>query len=111
MPTSKPTTNKLNGKCRFCGEDLIETSKGWGCSNFKGGCKAFIFKEDFYMQKVFGKKMTRPNALKLLKGESIVLKDVVVKGKRCDATISWGKKDDGRFGYTSELSFQKGGNY
>lgn len=110
MADTKSKSSKLNGKCRFCGGDLIETSKGWGCGNFKAGCHAFLFKEDFYMQKVFGKKLTRPQALKLLKGEQIKLENVVVKGKRCNALLSWGKKEDGRFGYTSDLEFQGGRN-
>lgn len=96
---------KLGFTCRFCGGDIAETDKGWGCSNFRGGCKAFIFRDDFFMKKVFGKKLTKTQAVSLLKGNAITLKDVVVKGKRCNATLSWGKKEDGKFGYNMELNF------
>lgn len=37
-------------KCPLCGAEIIETSKGFSCSNWKkedGGCKFVIWKETF----------------------------------------------------------------
>lgn len=47
------------GKCA-CGGDIIENSKGYGCSNWKQGCKFVIWKE------FCGKKITRTVAKELI---------------------------------------------
>lgn len=96
---------KLGLQCRFCGGEIVETDRGWGCSNFKGGCRAFLFKEDFFMKKVFGKKLSKPQALAFLKGKTVTIKGAVVKGKKCDATLTWGKNEEGKFSYNMDLDF------
>ena len=93
------------GSCPFCGESLIETKVGWGCSNFRGGCKAFLFKNDRFFEKVLGLKLSKANALKLIMGGSVEYKDVVIKGKKRSISLTWGKKEGEKypFGYTMEF--------
>lgn len=93
-------------KCLYCGSPIVETDKGWGCSNFKGGCKAFIWKDDRFFKKALNKKMTRQYAMQLLKGSTVLIQNVVLKGKNADVTVSWGKKDDGPYEYGYEMDVQ-----
>ena len=46
------------GKCPQCGNPVIEGSKGYGCSNWKNGCKFTIWKNDKYIQSI-GKRVTK----------------------------------------------------
>lgn len=84
--------NTVIGKCRFCGGDIKENQYGWGCSNYKGGCKAFIFKEDNFFKKMIGRKPTADEAKALLKGVQIDLQNVVINGKKGLLELSWGEK-------------------
>jgi DNA topoisomerase III len=63
------------GKCPICGHDIIEGKKGFGCSNWKSGCKFVIWKEDEFI-KSLNKKVTKTMVKKLLKGGSVELKDI-----------------------------------
>ncbi|WP_270474832.1 type IA DNA topoisomerase [Clostridium cochlearium] len=46
------------GKCPQCGNPVIEGNKGYGCSNWRSGCRFIIWKNDKYIQS-FGKKVTK----------------------------------------------------
>ncbi|MCG4581224.1 DNA topoisomerase, partial [Clostridium cochlearium] len=46
------------GKCPQCGNPVIEGNKGYGCSNWRSGCRFTIWKNDKYIQS-FGKKVTK----------------------------------------------------
>ena len=96
------------GSCPYCGEALIQTKAGWGCSNFRGGCKAFIFKNDKFFDKVLGMKMTKAMALKLIMGGTVKLENIVIKGKQCSVNVSWGKKKEGPYEYGYNLEFING---
>lgn len=37
------------GKCPGCGSDVVEGEKGFGCTNWKGGCKFVVWKEDRFL--------------------------------------------------------------
>jgi DNA topoisomerase-3 len=63
------------GKCPVCGHDIIEGQRGFGCSNWKNGCKFVIWKEDDFM-KSLKKKVTKTMVKKILKDGSVELKDV-----------------------------------
>jgi DNA topoisomerase-3 len=79
--TSKKTAadkeNKLEtfGKCPLCGHDIIEGQRGFGCSNWRSGCKFVIWKEDEFV-KSLNKKVTKTMVKKLLKGDSVELKGI-----------------------------------
>ena len=42
--TVQNSTNKSLGKCPRCGGDIVEGKVGYGCSNWKKGCKFVIWK-------------------------------------------------------------------
>jgi Topoisomerase IA len=44
----KPRGDSL-GKCPGCGADVVEGEKGYGCINWKGGCKFVVWKEDRFL--------------------------------------------------------------
>lgn len=46
------------GVCPICGNPVIENEKGFGCANWKGGCKYTIWKNDKYIASI-GKSVTR----------------------------------------------------
>ena len=46
------------GKCPQCGNPVIEGDRGFGCSNWKNGCKYTIWKDDKYI-KSFGKQVSK----------------------------------------------------
>ena len=52
------------GKCPNCGNPVIEGERGFGCVNWKNGCKYTIWKNDKYISS-FGKQVT-PQMVKLL---------------------------------------------
>ncbi|MEQ6388361.1 DNA topoisomerase [Bacillaceae bacterium S4-13-58] len=66
--TSK--TREVLGKCPVCGHPVIEGKKGFGCSNWKSGCKFVIWKEDKFLATM--KKRTSKTMV------SSLLKDGVV---------------------------------
>lgn len=59
-----PEGVEVLGKCPNCGNPVIEGDKGFGCVNWKNGCKYTIWKNDRYISS-FGKKVT-PEMVKLL---------------------------------------------
>ncbi|MDD2587130.1 MAG: DNA topoisomerase 3, partial [Syntrophomonadaceae bacterium] len=71
------------GTCPICGQPVIESKKGYGCSAWRGGCKFTIWKE------IAGKKISRTQAEKLLKnGKSDLIKGFKSKkGKDFDAYL------------------------
>lgn len=74
---------KTLGSCPLCGRDVVETTKGYGCSGYKDGCKFTIWKE------ISGKKIGTTAARELLaKGRSGVLKGFKSKaGKEFEAAL------------------------
>lgn len=64
---------KVIGQCKECGADVIETSKGWSCSEWKKGCKFSIRKEHPYLAKL-NKKVTVSMAKALLTSDSVSIK-------------------------------------
>ncbi|WXJ84385.1 DNA topoisomerase 3 [Moorella thermoacetica] len=81
------------GKCPLCGQDVIESQKGYGCSGWKEGCKFVIWKD------IAGKKITAGQAKELLqKGRTGMIKGFKSKnGKEFDAALILGK--DGKVGF------------
>ncbi|MFT7515668.1 MAG: DNA topoisomerase-3 [Candidatus Omnitrophota bacterium] len=71
------------GTCPACGGDIIESVKGYGCSNWQNGCRFVIWKT------IAGKKVSKTMVGKLLKdGETEVLKGFKSRaGKSFDAKL------------------------
>ena len=97
------------GSCPYCGEQLFENKNGWGCSNFKGGCRAFIFKNDKFFSNLLGRSIKKNEALKLIMGDTLHFKGVVYKGKDREFDLSWGQKEDSKypFGFTIDFKDDK----
>lgn len=74
------------GKCPVCGHPIIEGQRGFGCSNWKNGCKFVIWKEDEFFKSI-NKKLTKTMVKKLLKDGRIEIKDI--------GTISYVKSTQG----------------
>ena len=96
------------GKCPLCGNDIIEGKKGFGCSNWKGGCKFVLWKEDKYLE-TLKKKITKTMVKKLLKEGKVSVKGLTDKdGKKFSANLSYQKnKDNNSFGWgISNISYE-----
>jgi len=81
--TNKAEKQQPLGKCPLCGRDVIESTKGYGCSGYKQGCEFVIWKE------IAGKKITEKQVRDLLqKGQTALLKGFKSKaGKGFDAIL------------------------
>jgi len=55
---------EILGQCPECSSPVVETTKSFGCSNWKNGCKFAIWKDDRYITG-FGKQVS-PEMVKLL---------------------------------------------
>lgn len=66
------------GPCPVCGNPVIEGEKGFGCSNWKNGCKFTIWKDDKYITS-FGKKVSREMVQILLKNGKVGFRNLKSK--------------------------------
>lgn len=58
------------GKCPICGNPVIEGEKGFGCINWKNGCRYTIWKNDKYINS-FGKNVSKEMVSLLLKNGKV----------------------------------------
>jgi DNA topoisomerase III len=88
------------GKCPLCGHDIIEGKKGFGCSNWKSGCKFVIWKEDEFI-KSLNKKITKTIVKQFLKNGKAELKGISDEdGAKFDGYISYVKNSgDNKFNW------------
>lgn len=87
------------GKCPLCNGDIVEGTKGFGCANWKNGCKFTIWKTGREGSALSKTKITKTMAKKLLKGETVegvtlFSKD---KNKTYTAGIRLEKSDNGQY--------------
>lgn len=61
------------GICPVCGNKIVENSKGYGCVNFRNGCRFAIWKDDRFFQSI-QKEVTLPMAQKLLSDRYCLVK-------------------------------------
>ncbi len=81
------------GICPWCGSEVIEGQKGFGCSNWKNGCHFVVWKKQFC-----GKTIT-PNQMKSLlkKGKTPLIKGFKSKtGKTFAAYLVWENIKEGK---------------
>jgi len=83
---SKGEGNGVFGKCPICGNDVLETSLSYKCSN--PDCKIILWKENNFL-KTFKKELTPEIAAALLKDSSVKVKGLWSKrtGKLFNATV------------------------
>ncbi|WP_445493027.1 type IA DNA topoisomerase [Niallia sp. 03133] len=102
---SKNKTEIL-GKCPICGHPIIEGMKGFGCSNWKNGCKFVIWKNDKFLA-TMKKKPTKTMVKALLKnGEATVKGLTSKKGNKFDAVLKYKKNKDNDY-FSWEMDFLK----
>ena len=66
------------GKCPVCGNDIIEGEKGFGCTNWKNGCKYTIWKNDKFIE-AMGKKVSKEMVELLLKNGKVGFRNLKSK--------------------------------
>ena len=94
--TSKANDKKAEflGKCPLCQSAVVEGQKGFGCSNWKSGCKFVIWKNDKFLA-TMKKKPTKTMVKHLLKdGQALVKGLTSKKGNKFDAVMKYEKNPD-----------------
>lgn len=92
------------GKCPGCGSDVVEGEKGFGCTNWKSGCKFVVWKQDRFLShlQVTPNKFT---VMKLLeKGEVYSNRFINKNGKIFSAYLQY-VKDDSTGYYNWKMHF------
>lgn len=96
--TSKSSENTSLGKCPVCDGDVMESEKGFFCTNYNN-CKYGIFKDDKYLQ-LFRKKPTKTMVKSLLKKGEAKVKSMTSKdGNKFDAILKYEKNNNGYYGW------------
>ncbi|RKQ37298.1 type IA DNA topoisomerase [Oceanobacillus halophilus] len=104
--SAQKATNEVLGKCPECGNKVIEGRKGFGCSNWRKGCKFVIWKNDKYL-KTMKKKPTKTMVKELLKNNKVYVKGLTSKnGKKYNAYLSYTKNTDNEY-YSWNMDFKK----
>lgn len=99
-------TNEVLGKCPVCGHAVIEGQKGFGCSNWKNGCKFVIWKNDKFLA-AMKKKPTKTMVKSLLKNGVVTVKGLTSKkGNKFDANMRYEKNADNDY-YSWKMEFNK----
>ncbi|UAT32025.1 type IA DNA topoisomerase [Bacillus badius] len=97
---------EILGKCPLCGHGIIEGQKGFGCSNWKNGCKFVIWKNDKFLA-ALKKKPTKTMVKALLKNGSAVVKGLTSKkGNKFDARLRYVQNKDQPY-FSWEMEFLK----
>ncbi|GGH80005.1 DNA topoisomerase-3 [Pullulanibacillus pueri] len=99
-------TNEVMGKCPLCGHAVIEGQKGFGCSNWKNGCKFVIWKNDKYLA-AMKKKPTKTMVKALLKNGQATVKGLTSKkGNTFTAKLKYEKNADNDY-FSWKMLFDK----
>ncbi|MFD1848441.1 type IA DNA topoisomerase [Oceanobacillus bengalensis] len=105
VSTTRKSTEVL-GICPKCGGKIMEGTKGFGCSNWKQGCKFVIWKNDKYL-KTMKKKPTKTMVKQLLKENQAYVKGLTSKnGKKFNAYLSYEKNTNNDY-YSWKMQFEK----
>lgn len=92
--SNEKKTIEVLGKCPLCGHGIMEGQKGFGCSNWKNGCKFVIWKNDKYLASM-KKKPTKTMVKSLLKNGVVLVKGLTSKkGNKFDAYLRYEKNPD-----------------
>lgn len=79
------------GKCPLCAHDVVEGKKGFGCSNWKSGCKFVIWKNDKFLA-TMKKKPSKTMVKAILKNGVANVKGLTSKnGKKFSANLRYEK--------------------
>ena len=104
--TSARTTNEVLGTCPACGGKITDGYKGFGCSNWKKGCKFVIWKNDKFLA-TMKKKPTKTMVKDLLKNKQAYVKGLTSKNnKKFNAYLSYEKDEKNNY-YSWKMNFSK----
>ncbi|MED3924365.1 DNA topoisomerase [Priestia megaterium] len=104
--TSQRKPNEVMGKCPVCSHAVIEGQKGFGCSNWKNGCKFVIWKNDKFLA-TMKKKPTKTMVKTLLKNGIAPVKGLTSKkGNKFDANLRYEKNADNEY-FSWKMEFDK----
>ena len=96
--SSSKTDNTSLGKCPVCGSDVVETEKGFLCTNYQT-CKYGIFKDDKYLA-LYKKKPNKTMVKSILKKGEAKVKSLTDKnGNKFDAILTYQKNQNGYFSW------------
>lgn len=99
-----PEGTESIGKCPVCGNDIIEGEKGFGCINWKNGCKFTIWKNDRFIEGL-GKKVTKEMVELLLKNGKVGFRNLKSKkGSFFSAYLRYEKNEESGY-YNWKLEF------
>ncbi|RBP62109.1 DNA topoisomerase-3 [Alkalibaculum bacchi] len=103
----KPKDEKKHeslGKCPLCKSDVIEGTKGYGCSNWKAGCKFVVWKNDKFLE-ALKVRPTKEVVIKLLEEGKVYGNHFISKkGKRFTAYLYYEKnKENDYFSWRMEF--------
>ncbi len=105
IASSKRSTEVL-GKCPVCGNGVIEGFKGFGCSNWKNGCKFVVWKNDKFLA-TLRKKPTKTMVKQLLtKGSANVKGLTSKKGNKFNAILKYEKNPENDY-FSWKMEFDK----
>ena len=92
------------GKCPICGNAVIEGSKGFGCTNWKNGCKYTIWKDDKFIAS-FGKTVSKEMVKLLLQNGKVGFRNLKSKkGNTFSAYFRYEKNEEnGYFNWKIEF--------
>ena len=94
----KPEGAEEIGKCPVCGSDVVETDKGFLCTNYQT-CKYGIFKDDKYLA-LYKKKPNKTMVKSILKKGEAKVKSLTDKnGNKFDAILTYQKNQNGYFSW------------
>ncbi|WP_053219930.1 type IA DNA topoisomerase [Virgibacillus senegalensis] len=99
-------TYEILGNCPVCGGKVVEGSKGFGCSNWKSGCKFVVWKNDKYLA-TMRKRATKTLVKGLLKNGRVYVKGLTSKkGKKFNAYLSYQKNESNDY-FSWKMDFNK----
>lgn len=104
IKSKKEKKHEILGKCPLCKGDVIEGTKGYGCSNWKAGCKFVVWKNDKFLE-ALKVRPTKEVVIKLLEeGKVYGNQFISKKGKPFAAYLYYEKnKDNDYFSWRMEF--------
>ncbi|EOP91371.1 DNA topoisomerase III [Bacillus cereus HuB4-4] len=104
--TREPKKIEILGKCPVCSGSIVEGQKGFGCSDWKNGCKFVIWKNDKFLA-TMKKKPNKTMVKKLLKDGEVLTKGLTSKkGNKFDAILRYDKNSENEF-FSWKMSFME----
>ncbi|MFB5561283.1 type IA DNA topoisomerase [Bacillus cereus] len=104
--TREPKKVEVLGKCPICSNAIVEGQKGFGCSDWKNGCKFVIWKNDKFLA-TMKKKPTKTMVKALLKNGIAPVKGLTSKkGNKFDANLRYEKNVDNEY-FSWKMEFDK----